>query len=127
MLLFKDNFSTVFERLLTYLKFLNKNLRYLEVSSKSYKFKIFCLKFKIEKKMSSQKLLIAFFIACLCVSTQILPGTAQECRQYHTIAAGDTLDSISRSYNVPLDSVMSANPSVDALNLEPGSQICIPS
>ncbi len=44
----------------------------------------------------------------------------------HEVKKGDTLYTISREHNVPLESVMLANPDVDIYNLQIGSKICVP-
>ncbi|MDF2610127.1 MAG: hypothetical protein K0R92_1601 [Lachnospiraceae bacterium] len=44
----------------------------------------------------------------------------------YIIRQGDTLYSISRRYNVPLASILRANPFVDIYNLRIGEEICIP-
>lgn len=45
---------------------------------------------------------------------------------YYVIKEGDTLYSISRSYNVPLDAIIMANPFVNVYNLQIGEVICLP-
>lgn len=54
---------------------------------------------------------------------QPVPG---QCRQMHVIKQGDALNTIARMYQVSLDSLFSANPEVNALDLQVGSQLCIP-
>lgn len=44
----------------------------------------------------------------------------------HVIKQGDTLYSISRQYNVPLDAIMKANPMVNVYRLLVDEVICIP-
>lgn len=44
----------------------------------------------------------------------------------YIIRQGDTLYSISRRYNVPLASVLRANPFVDMYNLQVNDELCIP-
>ncbi len=44
----------------------------------------------------------------------------------HTVRKGDSLYSLSRQYDVPLVSILRANPYVDIYNLMIGSRICIP-
>lgn len=44
----------------------------------------------------------------------------------YTIAAGDTFYAISRRFNVPLDSLLQANPGVDPDRLMIGQVICVP-
>lgn len=44
----------------------------------------------------------------------------------HEVKKGDSLYTISREHNVPLESVMLANPDVDIYNLQIGSKICVP-
>ena len=44
----------------------------------------------------------------------------------HTIKSGDTLAGIARRYGVKLDSLMAANPRVDARHLLPGQTLSIP-
>lgn len=45
----------------------------------------------------------------------------------YEVKRGDTLYSISRQYNVPLDAIMRRNPFVDIYNLQIGTMLCIPS
>ena len=51
-----------------------------------------------------------------------------KCRngRFHTIKKGDTLYSLSRSYNVPLILILKANPGIDVYNLQIGEKVCIP-
>lgn len=44
----------------------------------------------------------------------------------YTIIAGDSLYIISKRYNIPLDLIMNANPSIDIYNLQIGDVICLP-
>lgn len=44
----------------------------------------------------------------------------------HVIKSGDSLYTISRKHNVPLASIMRANPYADVYNLQIGDEICIP-
>ena len=44
----------------------------------------------------------------------------------YAIKKGDTLYSISRQFNVPIDMLMDANPLVNVYNLQVGEIICIP-
>lgn len=44
----------------------------------------------------------------------------------HEVKKGDSLYTISREHNVPLESVMLANPDVDVYNLQIGSKVCVP-
>lgn len=44
----------------------------------------------------------------------------------YTIQCGDTLYSISRHYNVPINQIMDANPLVNVYDLNAGETICIP-
>ena len=44
----------------------------------------------------------------------------------YTIQQGDTLYKLSRRYNVPLSTMMNANPNINVYNLQVGQQICIP-
>ena len=44
----------------------------------------------------------------------------------HEVKKGDSLYTISREHNVPLESVMLANPDVDVYNLQVGSKVCVP-
>jgi len=45
---------------------------------------------------------------------------------FHIVKPGETLYSISRKYDVPLELVMHANPYADVYNLRIGSKICVP-
>jgi len=45
---------------------------------------------------------------------------------FHIVKPGETLYSISRKYDVPLELVMHANPYADVYNLRRGSKICVP-
>lgn len=45
---------------------------------------------------------------------------------YYTVRPGDTLFSIAAAFNIPLSTLMAANPGVDPNNLQIGQQICIP-
>lgn len=45
---------------------------------------------------------------------------------YYTILAGDSLYSISRKFNVPVQEIQHANPGIDPNNLRIGQVICIP-
>ncbi len=47
------------------------------------------------------------------------------CANY-TIKRGDTLYSISRQQNVPVDAIISANPFINVYNLQIGDMICLP-
>ncbi|WP_167954708.1 LysM peptidoglycan-binding domain-containing protein [Anaerosporobacter faecicola] len=44
----------------------------------------------------------------------------------HVIKKGDSLYTISKKYNVPLASIMRANPYADVYNLQIGDEICVP-
>ncbi len=44
----------------------------------------------------------------------------------YMIEQGDTLYSISRRYNIPLQLILRANPYADIYNLNTGDEICIP-
>lgn len=44
----------------------------------------------------------------------------------HVIKKGDSLYAISRKHNVPLASIMRANPYADLYNLQIGDEICVP-
>ncbi|MDF2542212.1 MAG: hypothetical protein K0S47_1930 [Herbinix sp.] len=44
----------------------------------------------------------------------------------HIIQKGDTLYSISRNYNVPLELIMRENPFTNVYNLQIGDVLCIP-
>lgn len=44
----------------------------------------------------------------------------------YVIKSGDTLYSLSRHFNVPLDALIAANPFVNVYNLQVGEVICIP-
>lgn len=46
---------------------------------------------------------------------------------YHSIQAGDTLIGIALRYDVPLDSLLAANPGIDSTQLSIGTEIIIPS
>lgn len=46
---------------------------------------------------------------------------------YWIIGPGDTFYLISKKLNVPLSSLIAANPKVDPKNLKIGSKVCIPS
>ena len=51
----------------------------------------------------------------------------EECRGFmHVVQNGDTLYLLSRRYEVPLSSILLANPYVNVYNLQPGDEICIP-
>lgn len=55
------------------------------------------------------------------------PEAAPACSgTIHTVAAGDTLYMLARTYNVTLDALMKANPTLDPYNLRIGMQLCIP-
>lgn len=45
----------------------------------------------------------------------------------HTIARGDTLDSIKNKYNITMDAILKANPKVNPAKLMPGKTVTIPS
>jgi LysM repeat protein len=45
----------------------------------------------------------------------------------HTIQSGDTFSSISRQYNVPVESLLAANPGLNAKSLKPGQKILLAS
>ncbi len=44
----------------------------------------------------------------------------------HTVRAGDTLYMLAKQYNITLDALMKANPTLDPYNLRVGMQLCIP-
>lgn len=44
----------------------------------------------------------------------------------YTIKRGDTLYSISRQQNVPVDAIINANPFINVYNLRVGDMICLP-
>ena len=45
---------------------------------------------------------------------------------YYVIKQGDTLYSISRKYNVDVNTIIMANPFINVYNLQPGDTICLP-
>jgi len=45
---------------------------------------------------------------------------------YYEIKPGDTLYSISRRYNVDINTIISANPFINVYNLQAGDVICLP-
>ncbi len=47
------------------------------------------------------------------------------CMEY-VIRQGDTLYSLSRQFNIPIDEIMRANPLVNVYRLEVGTTLCIP-
>jgi Membrane proteins related to metalloendopeptidases len=59
-----------------------------------------------------------------------MPGQTPEtpaCEGFmHTVRAGDTLYMLARQYQITLDALMKANPSLDPYNLRIGMQLCIP-
>jgi LysM repeat protein len=53
-------------------------------------------------------------------------GAPPGSNRVHTIAAGDTLGSIARRYNVKVSALQSANPALDERRLRPGQTVVIP-
>ncbi len=56
----------------------------------------------------------------------VLPGTCPEGTFPHTVQVGDTLWNLAQTYGVSAERIFDLNPSVDPLNLQIGSTICIP-
>ncbi|MBQ8185153.1 MAG: LysM peptidoglycan-binding domain-containing protein [Lachnospiraceae bacterium] len=51
----------------------------------------------------------------------------EPCRGFlHVVEDGDTLYWLSKRYEVPLSSILLANPYVNVYNLQKGDEICIP-
>lgn len=51
----------------------------------------------------------------------------EQCRGFlHIVREGDTLYLLSKLYEVPLSSILLANPYVNVYNLQAGDEICIP-
>lgn len=74
--------------------------------------------------MLKRSLQVLFLISILCFSIQ--PAFAQSSGPVYIIQPGDTLSAIALRFNVTLDDLMAANPSIDPNFLAEGQQIVIP-
>lgn len=63
----------------------------------------------------------------IAAGQKLVIPTASGSRRFHTIAAGETLYSISRKYNVDIADIVKANPGLDEKNFKSGATIIIPS
>jgi LysM repeat protein len=61
----------------------------------------------------------------ICIPRQSVYPACPSGKQY-TLRMGDTLYSIARQNNVPLNDLLQANPGLDPMNLYAGQVICIP-
>lgn len=64
--------------------------------------------------------------AVIGLSVMLAAGTASAAEKTHTTKDNDTFWKLSKQYNVPLDKLMGANPSIDPLNLYEGLKLSIP-
>lgn len=63
----------------------------------------------------------------ICIPANDPNGPVPVCKaSSHTVIAGDTLYMIAKKYKVTLDSLVSANPTLDPYNLGVGMSLCIP-
>ncbi|MFD0589786.1 3D domain-containing protein [Paenibacillus sp. GCM10027627] len=64
--------------------------------------------------------------AAIALSVVLGAGTAGAAAKTHTVKDNDTFWTLSKQYNLPLKTIMDANKSFDALNLQPGMKLSIP-
>jgi LysM repeat protein len=65
-------------------------------------------------------------LAATASVTVAAPQTAYTCVAYHTVKFGDTLNSISRLYNVSVQALMAANNIYNPNLIYAGQTLCIP-
>ncbi|NIK78419.1 3D (Asp-Asp-Asp) domain-containing protein [Paenibacillus castaneae] len=65
--------------------------------------------------------------AVIGLSVMMAAGTANAAAKTHTATDNDTFWKLSKQYNVPLDKLQEANPSIDPLNIYIGMKLTIPS
>ncbi|WP_141500193.1 3D domain-containing protein [Paenibacillus luteus] len=64
--------------------------------------------------------------AVIGLSVMMAAGTVSAASQTHTTKDNDTFWNLSKQYNLPLDTLMKANPKIDPLNLYKGLKLTIP-
>ncbi|MEV5027567.1 3D domain-containing protein [Paenibacillus sp. LPE1-1-1.1] len=64
--------------------------------------------------------------AVIGLSVMMAAGTVDAASKTHTTIDNDTFWKLSKQYNVPLDALMKANPTINPLNLSVGKKLNIP-
>jgi LysM repeat protein len=59
-------------------------------------------------------------------NNDIPPAVESRCKQMHRVKRNETLNSISKEYNVSIEDLIAANPELESNGLKRGNYICIP-
>jgi hypothetical protein len=59
-------------------------------------------------------------------NNDIPPAVMSRCKQMHRVKRNETLNSISKEYNVSIEDIIAANPELESIELKKGNYICIP-